>query len=297
MRHLCVSCLLFFLLPLSVFSEPLLWQVNTADSPKNSPAIYLFGSIHYGQDSFYPLPPYIQSAFESSDVLAVELDTARLNPREAAATVQKHGLYSTGESLRAALSNKEWELLAKVCKQLEIEPLQMNGVKPWLVAVQLLDLEIRTTQYSQQKGVDQHILRQGRGHRVVELETMEQQLSIFSQLTEVEQVQFLTQTLEEFDESAETLSALAQAWVEGDEALLSGLILGAFEADEISQKLYRLIFVDRNRRMSAAAEQFLTEKQAVFMVVGLGHLLGKDGVVAELRRRGYIVRQLRSDGS
>jgi len=296
-KSLCASFLLFLLFPLSIFAEPLLWQVNSAGSQKNAPPVYLFGSIHYGQDSFYPLPPRIQGAFESSDVLAVEIDTENLNPGEAAATVRRHGLYSTGKSLRSALSKEDWSLLRKISKQLNIEPLQMNGVKPWLVAVQLLDLEIRTTDYSQDKGVDQHILRQGHHHKLVELETMEQQLSIFSQLTEAEQVQFLRQTLEGFDESAKTLTSLAQAWLEGDEARLAELILGAFEDDEMSQKLYQLIFVDRNQQMSAAVEQFLLDDQAVFMVVGLGHLLGTDGVVAELGRRGYIVTQLRSDGS
>jgi len=296
-KNLCASCLLLLLLPLSIFAEPLLWQVNSASSQKNSPPVYLFGSIHYGRDSFYPLPSRIQRAFESSEILAVEIDSENLNPHQAAAAVRRHGLYSTGESLRSALSKKDWNLLEKICRQLNVEPLQMNGVKPWLVAVQLLDLEIRTTAYSQDKGVDQHMLRQGHGHRLVELETMEQQLSIFSQLTEGEQVQFLRQTLESFDGSAKTLTSLAQAWLKGDEALLAEFILGAFEDDETSQKLYQLIFVDRNRQMSTAVEQFLFDKQAVFMVVGLGHLLGKDGVVAELRRRGYIVRQLRSDGS
>jgi len=292
-----VSCLLFLLLPSLIFAEPLLWQVNSPSPHENAPPVYLFGSIHYGQDSFYPLPSRIQSVFESSDILAVEIDSENLNPGKAAATVRRHGLYSTGKSLRSALSKEDWKLLGKICKQLNVEPLQMNGVKPWLVAVQLLDLEIRTTDYSQGKGVDQHMLRQGHHHKLVELETMEQQLSIFSQLTEEEQIQFLRQTLEGFDESAKTLTSLAQAWLEGDEAALAELILGAFEDDETSQKLYQLIFVDRNRQMSTAVEQFLFDKQAVFMVVGLGHLLGKDGVVAELRRRGYVVRQLRSDGS
>jgi len=296
-KSLRASFLLFLLLPLSIIAEPLLWQVNSAGPQKNAAPVYLFGSIHYGQDNFYPLPSRIQGAFDSSDILAVEIDTENLNPGEAAATVRRHGLYSTGKSLRSALSKEDWRLLRKICKQLSIEPLQMNGVKPWLVAVQLLDLEIRTTAYSQDSGVDQHILRQAHHHKLVELETMEQQLSIFSRLTEEEQVQFLRQTLEGFDESAKTLTSLAQAWLEGDEVLLAELILGAFEDDEISQKLYQLIFVDRNRQMSAAVEQFLLDKQAVFMVVGLGHLLGRDGVVAELRRRGYVVTQLRSNGS
>ena len=49
---------------------PVLYKVTDADGN----AAWLFGSIHVGQDYFYPLPDYVTSAYENADALAVEAD-------------------------------------------------------------------------------------------------------------------------------------------------------------------------------------------------------------------------------
>ena len=50
--------------------SPLHYKVN--DGEGNT--AWLFGSIHVGQDHFYPLPDYVTEAYENSDALAVEAD-------------------------------------------------------------------------------------------------------------------------------------------------------------------------------------------------------------------------------
>ena len=49
--------------------------------------------------------------------------------------------------------------------------------------------------------------------------------------------------------------------------------------------------------MADVAEQFLKGKEQAFLVVGAAHMVGKDGVVSLLQKRGYKVEQvaLRSD--
>ena len=49
---------------------------------------------------------------------------------------------------------------------------------------------------------------------------------------------------------------------------------------------------DRNLRMADAAEQFLKGKEAAFVVVGAAHMVGRDGVISILEKRGYKVEQV-----
>ena len=51
-------------------STPVLYKVTDGDGD----VVWLFGSIHVGTEDFYPLPDYVEEAFEGSDRLAVEVD-------------------------------------------------------------------------------------------------------------------------------------------------------------------------------------------------------------------------------
>lgn len=51
-------------------TTPLLYKVTDV----NGNTAWLFGSIHVGRESFYPLPDYVIDAYEGADCLAVEFD-------------------------------------------------------------------------------------------------------------------------------------------------------------------------------------------------------------------------------
>ena len=74
-----VTC--FYSSALHAASQPLLWQVQDKDSRVR---LYLFGSLHYGDETFYPLPDAVLQAHRDSDVLAVELDIDALDGKKCA---------------------------------------------------------------------------------------------------------------------------------------------------------------------------------------------------------------------
>lgn len=47
----------------------MLWKISDSNS-----SVYLMGSVHFADRSFYPLDTVITNAFDASDELAVELD-------------------------------------------------------------------------------------------------------------------------------------------------------------------------------------------------------------------------------
>ena len=59
------------------------------------------------------------------------------------------------------------------------------------------------------------------------------------------------------------------------------------EFPEVEKKL----FAERNKAWTTHISRFLAQKGDVFIVVGAGHLVGKDGVLELLRARGFKVVQ------
>ena len=55
------------------------------------------------------------------------------------------------------------------------------------------------------------------------------------------------------------------------------------------EALYRRVLVERNRRFADRIEQMAKGDRRIFVVVGVGHLVGPDGVPALLRRDGFKV--------
>ena len=66
------------------------------------------------------------------------------------------------------------------------------------------------------------------------------------------------------------------------------LLVGIREYPELNQALV----INRNNDWLPYIEQALQEMEPVFIVVGALHLLGKEGLIAPLQEKGYLVQQL-----
>lgn len=277
----------------SADAQPLLWLV---EDKLTQGKVYLFGSVHYGTETFYPLPDSVMNAYASSDVLAVELDIDLLPVTQIQDILQRQGYYRGNTKLPLQAGKLLWERLTKLCEQLAVDPDIYIRTKPWLVAMQLTNLQLSRSGYQQSLGLDKYFLTLARDKKpILELESLDDQIRLFAQLSETDQLQFLENTLEEFAKGDATLKSLADAWYNGDEVALENGVLGAFRNQKIGKKLYPLIFVERNKQMAATIVEFLASSKNVFLVVGIGHMLGDDGLIILLRQKGYRVTKVNSD--
>lgn len=272
-------------------ARPLLWRVQHQDRPE---PVYLFGALHFGDDSFFPLPDAVLEAYRQSDLLAVELDVSRVGPHRVRATLDRMGRYPSGVQLSERIAPALWEQLSLASERLGLDAESIVHLRPWLAALQLVNLQVARSDYEAGQGIDRYFLDMAEGKKPVEpLETLEQQLSLFAGMTEGEQSAFLEHTLEDLEATGPQLQRMARAWREGDRSDLESVILGAFDrADPFSQTLYQRVFKTRNEAMASAVESYLAARQRVFLVVGIGHLIGPDGLVDNLRQAGYRVEQL-----
>nr|WP_237457408.1 TraB/GumN family protein [Pseudomaricurvus sp. HS19] len=272
-------------------STPALWQVDSRDGQGR---LYLLGSIHFGNPGLYPLPSYVNQAFKDSEVLAVELDPQRLDPAEVSLVLTNYGRLPTGQLLKDYLPESDWHKLQALLNASGLPAETMQRLKPWLVAVQLTAAQVRRAGFSEGYGIDRHFLTLARHpeapKQILELESFRQQMAMFDGLSHRAQVEFLLQSLEDSELAPRTLDQLIKAWRKGDQQALEGLVAEAFGTD--TTPLYDRVFVRRNDLMQERLLAELRRGERLFVVVGAGHVVGDDGLVARFRALGYTVQRL-----
>lgn len=265
--------------------QGLLWKASTARN-----TVYLLGSIHLASPDFYPLPEHIEQAFENSNVLVVEVDLNRLDQAKFQSLLAANGLYPREDSLWNHISANTRELVVDFCQQHGMDAEAFARMKPWLAAFATSFLPAATMQQSFAPGIDKYFLdKAGDRMRVEPLESAEYQLRVVSSLPAAQQERNLRDAVNNAGQSVEELAKLQTLWLEGDAQKLEAYLAGAMRDDPEYEKR---VFAERNPRMAERAEQCLKSSDRCFIVVGAGHMVGKDGVVRLLQNRGYKVARV-----
>ena len=256
---------------------------------------YLFGTIHVGAKSFYPLAPAVSQALADTNQLVLELDTRANDAFQLAVT--NHASYRRGENIRQFVSV---DTLARLTRALHAVGIPLSNVahlKPWLIANLLMGLELERSGYQRKEGNEFFLLAQAeaRGTAVAELESPAYQLSLFDTLNQVDSERYLRESLADLDDGTSLRKARAtiDAWSSGDHAALDALIPDAVGGDTVmSEFTRRTLLGKRNPEMAARIERLMQEGKKPFVGVGLLHLLGEEGLPTLLAQRGYQVERL-----
>jgi uncharacterized protein len=244
--------------------------------------------VHVGKRQFYPLDPPIESAFASADTLVLEVDLS--DKQELQKQVAQASVYPPGDSLEKHLDAEVLKLLRDYSQKQGVALEALSRLKPWTVAVMIVALEFKKAGFEAEHGIDMHFAARAGGKQIVGIETAEEQLGFFTSLDERTQNLMLRQALEDAGEHARMIDAAAMAWLAGDEARIDREMLDPLRKAEY-QDLFETLFVQRNLRMVQAIERLLARKGTHFVVVGAGHVIGKQGIVDLLRTKGHKVER------
>jgi uncharacterized protein YbaP (TraB family) len=248
--------------------------------------VYLFGSIHVLKSADHELPPESLRAYASSPSLVMELNLNDASPDKLMSEGLGNETLPEGQTLASALGPEAYAKVVAHLKPLGLEPALFEQMQPWFVALTLEQLEIARLGFDPESGVEAQFTRRAQAdHKpIIALETMDEQLGLFSHMSMDQQRRFLLYCLEDADDSAQEMDEIINAWRHGDTVLLARL-LG--EALEKFPDLDRVLTTERNRKWLPRIETLLHDKQDYLVIVGALHLVGKDGVVALLERDGY----------
>jgi hypothetical protein len=203
----------------------------------------------------------------------------------------EHAQYPAGTTLRESLSPAAVPKVEALLSTYGLSLAQVAQYRPWFITLLLEQAVMQRANFQAQYGVDEQLNERAKAaHKPrLGLESVDVQLRLLDGLTPQQQETELLD-VKPPDESVRQLETLKAMWLAGDAAGLDSLT----HADETpaSAKLDLLLVVDRNATWLPTIEAWLRGKDDMLVVVGAGHLVGKSGIVAMLRGKGYAVDQL-----
>jgi uncharacterized protein YbaP (TraB family) len=287
MNRLFAAILLLPCLALPAAAETSLWVVKAEKS-----TTYLGGTIHLLRPADFPLPPEFDAAYAAAKTVVFEADPGRLTSPEILQKIASGAVYPPGMSLEKALKPETYELLRSYCRESGIPVEALAPLKPGMVFLTLLSVELQKLGVTEQ-GVDYAYFERAvtDGKAVGELETAEQQVEFILALGEEDPDRFIRQSLDDIEKSRGQFEPLLKAWRAGDGATLERELLADTRRDY--PELYRTLFLQRNAAWLPQLEAYIRTPETELVLVGVAHLVGADGLLETLRRRGYAVEQVR----
>ncbi len=262
-----------------------LWKVEG-----KSITVYLLGSVHVLKSENYPLPPVIENAFSNSVIVAFEADIAELESFASQAKLLAQSMLPEGETLADQLSPEVYASLSNHLTAAGLPALVFDHLKPGMAATMLDTLELQKLGLDPQQGLDMHFnaLARKQGKEVAALETVDFQIALITDLPKEEGELMVKSTLEESTHVKSEITGLLKAWETGDSASLEKILN---EATQKAPALFKRLLTDRNHRWLPKIEEWLSGEKTTMVIVGAGHLVGKEGVVELLRAKGLKVTQ------
>ena len=267
-------------------SKDTLWKLRGDHN-----TIYLLGSVHVLSRKSYPLKAALNRAFEDSSRIVFEIDLNRFTTTRLRREFRRTAFYPTGQSLSKKVSPETVELLKLVLPVYGLTLKKVERLKPWFLAEWLSSRTLEMAGFSETLGVDVYFFRKARstGKPVLGLETIRDQAEIFDHFSDEENERYLIGTLATLATYPASIGRLVTAWQNGDVRLLDQILNQDQHADPVTHKA---LFSDRNTKWLPQIEAIAHKNENYLVIVGAGHLVGDDGVVAQLRRNGYTVVQM-----
>lgn len=259
-------------------------------------SVYLYGSVHLMKKNAYPLNPKILAAFAASDNLVLEVNINAIPPAKLQREFRQRGMYSDGSTLANTLSA---DTLASARWVLQSRGLTLDNyqsLKPWLFEQTIINQEMLLYGFDPESGIDSYFDQRARaqGKTILQLETLEQQLTLLSDTALPIQEASLRYTLEALKARVvqRQLNDLVVDWMQGDVDELYEYMLEPLQEYPELEPYLSALFDERNEAMSQKIGRWMDEGGDYFVIVGAGHLGGANGVVNLLRSRGYKLQQL-----
>jgi uncharacterized protein len=257
-----------------------LWELHGKHN-----TVYLLGSIHVLRPGDYPLPQVILDAYGSANSLLMEIDLENIDAAQIQTELLAGATLPAGKSLRRVLGARRYAHADALARALGVDLSALDAYAPWFVAEAISEQQLAALGFQAESGVEMYFVERARndGKSVAGLETVRDQLALFQSMTLDAQAEYLVSSLEEAHELPQQAQEMVLAWQRGDAAWFETEIKQEFGRDPA---LYRTMLTGRNRKWLPRIEALLNEDRNYLIIVGTGHLVGRDGVVDLLKKDG-----------
>jgi uncharacterized protein YbaP (TraB family) len=174
---------------------------------------------------------------------------------------------------------------------------QVRGFKPILLTIMLQGF-VQPPMEAGASILDMAVQKYAQRHakRSLALETVDEQMSMYDDLTPDEQANVVQDLLESIENGSmrRAQDQLRECYFSGNEQRVLALLQDhdRTSASSATKKIDEHMLKQRNARMELRIVAQRADGKTRLYAVGLAHLLGEDGLVARLRRRGLTVSRL-----
>jgi len=283
--------LLFVLMTVTILNgKNFLWEVQNG---KNK--AFILGSLHIMPEDVYPLDEKIEKAFEEADYLVVEVDATKIDQKEMTDLISKNAGYENGKSLKTELPEELYKSVSEKFGKLGVPMTKIDIYKPWFVSMNLGLLCLQKLNITAGQGIDVHFLSKEKvsNKKIIELETANAQIEMLSSNPEKAQIDYLQYSIDDYEKCATIYENMLEAWKLGDTTGLYKVTKKKMLALEKELpgmiNFYNKMFTERDFNMIKKIDNLLNngEDKVYFIIIGAVHLVGDDGILNLLNKKGY----------
>lgn len=262
------------------------WKVT---NDKGS-SIYLGGTVHLLSPKDYPLPKEFYTAYEKSEAIAIEADIEQMEDPSIAQKMMGKIMYQDDRTLSKVLDKPVYELLKKECAKFNLPIGNLEKLKPSMVIVTLTGMKMKSSGITSE-GVDKHFLTKAKSDKkeVFFLESIDSQLNLLANMGDGNENNFVKKSLKELDETETLMDGLISDWRKGEHKIMGKQIK---EMKSDYPKLHKDLLVNRNNNWIPVIDNYLSTEKTEFVLMGALHLYGDSGILNQLKKKGYTIKQL-----
>jgi len=270
----------------SVGAESSVWVASSSKAK-----VYLAGSFHMLRASDYPLPDEFLRAYKDSRKIIFEIPPGETESPEYMGKFLSVAIYNDGTTLKEHITMAAYAKAESFCKERNYPLEQYQLFKPAFLVMTLTVSEMNKIGVDSSKGIDSFFKENAiqDGKATGSLETVDQQISLLSSTDASLGSDQIIESIEELKKIEGILGELLAVWRKGDETKMEELYIKDLK---LYPQLYQTLMVDRNNKWVRNIESYLNGSGNTMVVVGAAHLVGVDGLVNLLRKRGYKVVKL-----
>lgn len=255
----------------------LLWSISGKGLSGTS---YLFGTIHMICPEDFIMSDTVKGSFANANKIYMEIDMD--DPSMTMKTLQLSIMKD--KSLKDLMSAAEYTRLDKFMKDTIGMPLSVfNKMKPFTL---MSILYTKILPCSRMESYEQSFMAMAQKQKkeILGLEKIEDQFAVFDNIPDSAEARMIIEMISHFDEQKKEFARMTDAYKKKDLSALAAMI----NASPDMAGYEDLLLVNRNKNWIPVMEKAM-QAQSNFFAVGAGHLPGKDGVIALLRKAGYTV--------
>ncbi len=266
-----------------VEKNALLWEVKSKDGKSLS---YLYGTMHLMDAKLFYFPKKLEKLLLKSDLLCMEI--ANINDSD----LSPDALFLTNESLSDYFNTEQMDSIYRWAEQSmlmnkEQFDTNFNKAKPFLLMQFLLQSSLPENSKSYEKEFENLAIKNKIA--ITGLESVTEQLNLFTSFNKKEQTEMVMSSLREEAEAKNSFEQMQQIYLTQN---LDNLYTFMKKESDSPIANSRVFLENRNQNWIPQMEKMM-ENKSVFFAVGAAHLAGPEGVIELLIKKGYTLTPIK----